>query len=41
MKLIEPYKLASRILSAVSKQVNGVEVYEFYKRYGTPPGYVC
>lgn len=41
MKLIKPYKLASRILSAVNKQVNGVEAYEFYKRYGIPPGYLA
>ena len=41
MKLIKPYKLASRILSAVSKQVNGVEAFEFHKRYGIPPSYLA
>lgn len=40
-KLPQPYKLATKILKAVSKATNGVECYEFYKRYVTPPGYLA
>lgn len=40
-KLPQPYKLATKIIKAVSKAANGVECYEFYKRYGTPPGYLA
>lgn len=40
-KLPQPYKLATKIIKAVSKAANGVECYEFYRRYGTPPGYLA